>query len=473
MDISSRKKKILAAVIEEYIRTAEPVGSKAIAASADLGCSSATIRNELAELVAMGYLEQPHTSAGRVPTPLGYRMYVNELMEHKDLTAEETQAITQSLTGRHQRGELMTDASRLASQLTNYPAVTLTTSAGVTIRRFDLIYLDANSFIIVLLLSDDTVKNKLVHLPVSAEQSMIQKLATVFNAHFTGIHESDITPVLIRSAERAAQDNLGITAVIAAFAIEVLTGAGAAQTYLVGESQLLHQPEFRDPDKAHRLMSYLSDGSNLLDIPMEQLGGDNEVRVLIGPENVAEELRDSSVVLATYDAGENMRGLIGVVGPTRMDYSKVAAKLSFIAAGLSKLLGGGTLPPPGLDNKLIIKGDDTDEHENERPEDRRDRRGPGQEGRKKGRQEGSQKRKRTQRKERDEKRDRSRSCGGEGQVPPPARRIRQLPPPQHPRARSDLRGRPLRHAQKVPAGVRQSVPRSGADPGRRSRPQGP
>ena len=172
---------------------------------------------------------------------------------------------------------------------------------------------------------------------------MIQKLATVFNAHFTGIREGDITPVLIRSAERAAQDNLGITAVIAAFAIEVLTGAGAAQTYL-------------------------SDGSNLLDIPMEQLGGDNEVRVLIGPENVAEELRDSSVVLATYDAGENMRGLIGVVGPTRMDYSKVAAKLSFIAAGLSKLLGGGTLPPPGLDNKLIIKGDDTDEHENERPE---------------------------------------------------------------------------------------------------------
>ena len=128
--------------------------------------------------------------------------------------------------------------------------------------------------------------------------------------------------------------------------------------------QTLRQTEFRDPDKAHRLMSYLSDGSNLLEIPMEQLGGENEVRVLIGPENVAEELRDSSVVLATYDAGENMRGLIGVVGPTRMDYSKVAAKLSFIAAGLSKLLGGGTLPPPGLDNKLIIKGDDSDEHEN-------------------------------------------------------------------------------------------------------------
>ena len=178
MELTERKKKVLRSVVDLYIRTAEPVGSKAITELPDMKYSSATIRNEMAELTAMGYLEQPHTSAGRIPSPGGYRVYVNELMEHKDLTAEETQAITQSLTGRHQRGELMTDASRLASQLTNYPAVTLTASAGVTIRRFDLIYLDANSFIIVLLLSDDTVKNKLVHLPVSAEQSMICLLYT-------------------------------------------------------------------------------------------------------------------------------------------------------------------------------------------------------------------------------------------------------------------------------------------------------
>ena len=210
-----------------------------------------------------------------------------------------------------------------------------------------------------------TEVSRRMHIRKAPRFVFVKDEGAAYAAHINQLlGELDITPTLISSVERAAQDNLGITAVIAAFAIEALTGAGAAQTYLVGESQLLHQPEFRDPDKAHRLMSYLSDGSNLLEIPMEQLGGENEVRVLIGPENVAEELRDSSVVLATYDAGENMRGLIGVVGPTRMDYSKVAAKLSFIAAGLSKLLGGGTLPPPGLDNKLIIKGDDSDEHEN-------------------------------------------------------------------------------------------------------------
>ncbi len=360
MELSSRKKKILAAVVEEYIRTAEPVGSKAIAATGDLKCSSATIRNELAELVSLGYLEQPHTSAGRVPTPLGYRMYVSELMERQELSPEETAAIDRGLGERLQEtGQLMNDAGRLASQMTNYPALTLAARPAATISRFDLIYIDANTFIIVVMLSNDTVQNKLVHLPVSVDQSMIQKLGTLFNAHFTGVSEEEITPTVIHAAERAAEDNLGLTAVIAAFAIEVLSTAQEAQAYLVGESQLLHQPEFRDPDKAHRLMSYLSDGGHLLDLPLSDLGGENEIRVLIGPENVAEELKDSSVVIASYDAGDNMRGLIGVVGPTRMDYSKVAAKLSFIAAGLSRRLGGGSMPPPGLDNKLIIKGEDS------------------------------------------------------------------------------------------------------------------
>ena len=363
MELTPRKKKILAAVIEEYIRTAEPVGSKAIAAKGNLGCSPATIRNELAELVSRGYLEQPHTSAGRVPTPLGYRMYVNELMETQDLSDEEIAEIAERLNGPLPPDQLMSDAGRIASQLTNYPALTLAARPAATIKRFDLIYLDANSFIIVLLLSTDAVKNKLVRLPVSVDQAMIQKLSTLFNAHFTGISESAITPGMIRAAERAAEDNLGITAVIAAFAIETLTDSEQTQAYLVGETQLLNQPEFRDPDKAHRLMRYLTEGGHLTDLPLAEMRGDNELRVLIGPENVAEELKDSSVIIATYDAGDNMRGIIGVVGPTRMDYSRVAAKLSYIAAGLSKRLGGGSMPPPGLDNKLIIKGEDFDERE--------------------------------------------------------------------------------------------------------------
>lgn len=360
MQISERKKKILAAVVDAYIETAEPVGSKAIAQSAGLGCSSATIRNELSELVAMGYLEQPHTSAGRVPTAMGYRLYVNELMDKQRLTIEESEDINRRLNQKLQElDDTIGNVSRLASQLTNYPAMALTTREAVTIVRFDLIYVDANTFIIVVMLSDHTVRNKLVRLPISVDERMIRKLATLFNANFTHISEEAITPVLIASTERSADDTMGITAVISSFVIEVLSSSAAPAAFISGENRLLSQPEFRDPDKAHRLMTYLSGGGHIL--PEESLPGSNEVRVLIGPENVAEELKDSSVVIASYDAGDNTRGLIGVVGPTRMDYSAVAAKLRFLADGLSRRLGAGEAPPEGMHNKLIIKGDINDE----------------------------------------------------------------------------------------------------------------
>ena len=357
MAISERKKKILAAVVDEYVRTAEPVGSKAIAATAGLGCSSATIRNELAELVSLGYLEQPHTSAGRVPTPMGYRMYVNELMERQKLSLEETEDLNRRMNQKlRELDDTISNVSRLASQITDYPALALTTRTAVTIKRFDIIYVDANTFILVLLLSDNSVKNKLVRLPVSVDQKLVQRLSSLFNSGFTGITDEQITPLLINSTERAADDTMGITSVIAAFAIEVLTAAEAPTTFVSGENRLLNQPEFRDPEKAHKLMGYLSGGGYLLP-PDAQMDRAGEVRVLIGPENVAEELKDSSVVIATYDAGDNTKGMIGVVGPTRMDYSAVAAKLSALAAGLSRRLGSGEAPPEGLHNKLIIKGE--------------------------------------------------------------------------------------------------------------------
>lgn len=359
--LSERKKKILAAVVDAYIQTAEPVGSKAIAENAGLGCSSATIRNELSELVAMGYLDQPHTSAGRVPTAMGYRLYVNELMDRQKLSLEESEDINRRLNQKlRELDDTIGDVSRLASQLTNYPAMALTTREAVTITRFDLIYVDANTFIIVVLLSDHTVRNKLVRLPISVDEKMIRKLSTLFNANFTHLTEDAVTPVLISSTERSADDTMGITAVISSFVLEVLSSSAAPAAFLSGENRLLSQPEFRDPDKAHRLMSYLAGGGHIL--PEEgSFPNSNEVRVLIGPENVAEELRDSSVVIASYDAGDNTRGLIGVVGPTRMDYSAVAAKLRFLADGLSMRLGGGEAPPEGMHNKLIIKGDINDE----------------------------------------------------------------------------------------------------------------
>ena len=357
MKISQRKKRILAAVVEQYIETAEPVGSKALAQKAGLGCSSATIRNELAELSAMGYLNQPHTSAGRVPTVLGYRLYVNELMERQRLSAEETERLNRELTQRLMvLDNLVHDIGQFASQVTDLPALAISAPKAVTVVRFDFIYVDANTFIMVALLSDNSVKNKLVRLPLSVEKAKIDKLSVLMNANFTGIREDQITQPLIAATERALDDVMGLTAVAASFAIEALTQAGQPGSFVGGHNRLLHHPEFQDPDKAQALMSFLNQAP--MEFP-ELMAGETGVKVIVGPENVSEALRDSSVVLATYDAGDGVRGVVGVVGPTRMDYATVASKMQLIAQSISNALGAGQLKPPaGMDNKLMIRGED-------------------------------------------------------------------------------------------------------------------
>ena len=352
MELSERKKKILRAVVESYIRTAEPVGSKAILELADLKVSSATIRNELSDLTEMGYLEQPHTSAGRVPSPKGYRLYVNELMEEQRLSLEETRQINEALHLKMQELDKVIDqAGRMVSQLTNYPAFALAGGRqSTTIRRYDLIMVDTNSFIVVVMTDSNVVKNKLIRLPTDLSQPQLQMLTTLLNASFVGKSLEELTPELMRVAEHAAGSAYGLISLVVSFAMEVLDSLEHSPVYTAGASHILDHPEYRDVDKAQKLMSYLTEEqslANVLDLPA--LNSDN-TKILTGPENVADELKDTSVVLASYDIGDGMKGVIGVVGPTRMDYAKVAAKLSYVADGLSKLFGQGELPP-ALDEK--------------------------------------------------------------------------------------------------------------------------
>ena len=340
MNLSERKKEILRAIVEQYVQTVEPVGSKAVATEFGSSVSSATIRNEMAELESMGLLEQPHTSAGRIPSSLGYRIYVNEIMRKQKISAEEAQVINNMLRGRlPEQARLLSDAGNLASRLTTYPAYATASATGiVTIARFDLICIDPYTFIIVALLNNYSVKNKLVHLTTLVEQQMLTKLAAVLNASFTGIPEEKITPSLITSTERAVGDTTGIVAVIAGFCIELLCEAKSVGARVTGAMSLLNHPEYRDIDKAQRLIRYLSDDRELARLPSPDTLG--EIKITIGSENLADELRDTSVMAVRYDAGGDMQGLIGVIGPTRMDYSKVAARLSYIAQGLSWLLSG-------------------------------------------------------------------------------------------------------------------------------------
>ena len=341
VELTDRKKQILKVVVEDYVRTAEPVGSKAIAAEMG-GVSSATIRNELSDLTELGYLEQPHTSAGRVPSPKGYRLYVNELMERQRLSIAETERINQSLQMKMEElDRVISQAGRAVSSLMNYPAyVAASGKKQMTARRFELLPVDEHSCIVVMMMGDNRVKSQLLRMQLKVDTEQMPTLVNLLNSNFTGISADEMNRRLMDVSEQVTPQMFLLLSQTIAYAADVLEEAGQKEVFTVGASQLLKLPEFRDADKAHQLMSFLSDSKENLPVPDE-----GPMKILIGPENVSEALQDTSVVVASYDIGNDMRGLIGVVGPTRMDYGTVAARLSGFAEGLTRLFGKQELPP--------------------------------------------------------------------------------------------------------------------------------
>jgi len=339
MKLTERKKKVLRCVVDLYIRTAEPVGSKAITALPDMNYSSATIRNEMADLTAMGYLEQPHTSAGRVPSAAGYRLYVDELMLDYRLSMDETKSINLAMEEKMaQFDKVMDKVAKLVSQATDLPAITVASrSGGCTVSRFDLILAGAGSFILVIMLSNDEVVNKLIKLPLNVGETDLKLLSAVLNATMTELPREEFTPELMERVMRSAGAAATLVPVIVEFTMAALKKQSEADISVAGHMRLLGQPEYRDVEKAQKVLSTLDDDvvSNLPAV----MQNSNGTKVLVGPENVAEELKDTSVVMTKFDIGDGMQGMIGVVGPTRMDYAKVTARLSYFAESLSKMFG--------------------------------------------------------------------------------------------------------------------------------------
>ena len=342
MELTDRKKHILKVVIEDYIRTAEPVGSKAIAAEMGGKVSSATIRNELSDLTELGYLEQPHTSAGRVPSPKGYRLYVNELMERQRLSLDEMEKINAALQVKMEElDRVISQAGRAVSSFVNYPAyVTAAGRKKLTARRFELLPVDEHKCIVVMMMSDSRVKSQLLRLQLKVDLDQLPTMVNLLNTHFVNISPVEMNQRLMSVAEQVMPQLFLLLSQVIAYAADALEEAGQREIVTAGARELLKLPEFRDADKAHQLMSFLADSKESLPMP-----DDGPMKILIGPENVNEALKDTSVVVASYDIGDDMRGLIGVVGPTRMDYAAVAARLTGFAEGLTRLFGKQELPP--------------------------------------------------------------------------------------------------------------------------------
>ena len=350
MELTPRQKQILRAIVDIYVSTAEPVGSKSIAALPDVSFSAATIRNEMAELTQMGLLEQPHTSAGRIPSPAGYRFYIDELMQDYRLSIDETKSLNEALELKSQEfDEMMSQVGKLVSKMTNLPAYAMASRQGqAVVKHFELVQAGPGSIILVLMLSGDVVKNKLVKLPVRVTEADLKLLAAVLNTSLTDLTAEEITGELLDKITRSAGPASPLAPLVMDFTLECLRQQHG-DVHLTGQMRLLGQPEYKDAaGKAQEVFETL-DEELISNLPAV-LPKDGPVQFLVGPENVAKELKDTSVVMMRFDIGEGMQGTIGVVGPTRMDYAKITAKLGYFAENLGRMFqkGGTPVPPPAL-----------------------------------------------------------------------------------------------------------------------------
>ncbi|NMA08388.1 MAG: heat-inducible transcription repressor HrcA [Clostridiales bacterium] len=339
MKLSDRKKQILKAVVDDYIQTAEPVGSRTVVVRMETPVSSATVRNEMAELENLGYLEQPHTSAGRVPSNLGYRMYVDELMERYHLTGADLAEVQKALKFRmRELDRLIFEAGKMVSELTHHAAIALTPVADTeSIRRFEVIPVDKTTVVLILVTTTDQIRNRICRLNVPLSGLEISAANRALNAYFTNIPLHDMNGDRIARAE--SETGAEITELLVAaidFAADVLRRILNREVYLSGATQLLQYPEYRDVDRARALLDCLSDRETVVRLPEPEPG--ETIRVSIGEETGVQALDDVSVVVTSYEAGHGARGLLGVVGPTRMDYARVCARLQKFSEGLSQIL---------------------------------------------------------------------------------------------------------------------------------------
>lgn len=335
MELTERKKQILRAIVDSYIRTAEPVGSKTISQLPGMDFSPATIRNEMADLTSMGLLEQPHASAGRVPSAAGYRLYVDELMQNYRLSMDETKTINQAMEVKMQEvDKMISQVGKLVSKMTDLPAYAVAArSSQRTVKRFDLILAETGSFILVVMLSDNQVQNKLIRLPLDVSQEDLRLLSAVLNASLTELTADEITPELLAKVTRSAAGAASLVPVIVDYTVELLKKTHS-EVYMTGQAKLLGQPEYHDVEKAQEVLTSLDEDA-ISNLPATLSSGTTQI--LVGPENVAKELKDSSVVITKFDIGDGMQGMIGVVGPTRMDYAKITARLSYFAENLGRM----------------------------------------------------------------------------------------------------------------------------------------
>ena len=338
MELDDRKLKILTAIIQNYLETGEPVGSRTISKYTDLNLSSATIRNEMADLEELGYILQPHTSAGRIPSDKGYRLYVDTLMKEK---VQEIEVVKEELTQKADKIEvLLQQIARLLAVNTNY--ATMVSKPQYKHRKFKFIQLtevDTDQLLAVIVLDGNIIKNKMIPLKVVLEKETILKLNLVLNTFLQGLDLTEINITVIQQIKEQAGAYSNVVSDVLDAVAEAITEEEDIQIYTSGATNILKYPELSDREKASELLYTFEEKKQLTNLITDKLDDEENrgIQVYIGDETPVKSMKDCSVVTATYEIEEGVYGKIGIVGPKRMDYEKVVSTLQSLMVQLDDI----------------------------------------------------------------------------------------------------------------------------------------
>lgn len=342
--LDERKKKILKAIIRTYMETGEPVGSRTISKYADLHVSSATIRNEMSDLTDMGYIIQPHTSAGRIPSDKGYRLYVDELMKEKEEEIAEIRDLMIAQTDKMDK--VLKKVAKVLASNTNYAAmVTVPQYSGSTVKFIQLSRVNPQQLVAVVVTDNNVIRNQIIELDEEMDDETILKLNLLLNTNLNGVPIQDINLGMIaRLKEQAGMHSSVVATVLDAVAATISVDRDDMEIYTSGATNIFKYPELADKSKASELISAFEEKQELADLVKEHMSdADNTgLSVYIGEEMPIKTMRDCSVVTATYELGQGMKGTIGIIGPKRMDYENVVDSLKSLKVQLDSLLKNKT-----------------------------------------------------------------------------------------------------------------------------------
>lgn len=339
MKMDSRKQQVLMAIITDFISTAEPVGSRTISRKYKLGVSPATIRNEMADLEEMGYIEQPHTSAGRIPSHQGYRYYVDFLMKKHDLSRQEEDLIRQGYeTKVRDVGQVIQRTGMLLSRITSYAAVVISAGAGsASFKHIQMVLMNSGRAMVVVVTDAGAVHHQLVEIAESITQSDLDTICQVFNAKLQGHTMETIKLTLIKEIYFELSKHRNILDLAMHLINEGLALNKEEKIYLGGVLNILNQPEFNNVEKVKTLLSLLEQEGLICNI-LEKNTNPDGITVSIGNELSQKEMKECSIVTANYHVKGTPVGTIGVIGPTRMDYPRVVSVVEYMTRNLSEAL---------------------------------------------------------------------------------------------------------------------------------------